>query len=47
MPAKGSFGNDTYVQRLKDEKEFAEQEQTLKAQIQEAKDKYGYKYASP
>ena len=47
IPTKSSFGNETYEQRLKDEKEFAEQEQTLKTQIQEAKDKYGYKYASP
>ncbi|KAJ4295057.1 hypothetical protein N0V90_007065 [Kalmusia sp. IMI 367209] len=47
VPSKSPFGNDTYLQRLKDDKEFAEKENTLKEQIQAAKDQYGYKYASP
>ncbi|KAF1957885.1 glutathione S-transferase II [Byssothecium circinans] len=47
VPARSPFGNDAYAQRLKDDKEFAEKEKALKDQIQAAKDKYGYKYASP
>lgn len=47
IPSKGGFGNDAYVQRLKDDKEFAKTETELKNKIQAAKDQYGYKYASP
>lgn len=47
IPQKGSFGNDTYLQRLKDDREFAAQETELKGLIAAAKDKYGYKYSSP
>ncbi|KAF2114118.1 glutathione S-transferase II [Lophiotrema nucula] len=47
VPSRSPFGNDTYEQRLKDDKEFAEKEGTLKKQITEAKEKYNYKYASP
>ena len=47
IPSKSSFGNDAYVQRLKDDREFADQEQALKQKIKEAKEQYGYKYASP
>lgn len=47
IPQGNSFGNDGYLQKLKDDKEFAEKENKLKEQIQAAKDKYGYKYASP
>ncbi|KAF1964364.1 glutathione S-transferase II [Bimuria novae-zelandiae CBS 107.79] len=47
IPSKSSFGNDAYAQRLKDDKEFAEQEAAVKQQIKEAKEQYGYKYASP
>ncbi|KAF2015570.1 glutathione S-transferase II [Aaosphaeria arxii CBS 175.79] len=47
VPAKGPFGNDAYLQRLKDDKEFADKEQTLKDQVAAAKKQYGYKYSSP
>ncbi|ORY12995.1 glutathione S-transferase II [Clohesyomyces aquaticus] len=47
IPSKGGFGNDAYLQRLKDDKEFAEKEHGLMEAIAEAKKKYGYKYASP
>jgi glutathione S-transferase len=47
IPAKSPFGNEAYLQRLKDDPEFAEKERALKEQIQKAKDQYGYKYASP
>ena len=47
IPSKSSFANDAYAQRLKDDKEYAEKEEKLKVQIKEAKEKYGYKYASP
>jgi len=41
------FTNDSYLQRLQDDKEFAQKEKDLADQIQKAKDQYGYKYASP
>lgn len=47
VPSKGGFGNDTYLQRLKDEKEFAEKERELKEKINAAKQQYDYKYSSP
>ncbi|KAL1604858.1 hypothetical protein SLS60_004398 [Paraconiothyrium brasiliense] len=47
IPSKSPFGNDAYAQRLKEDKEFAEKENNLKEQIKAAKEKYGYKYASP
>ncbi|KAF2646337.1 glutathione S-transferase II [Massarina eburnea CBS 473.64] len=47
VPSRSPFGNDAYAQRLQDDKEFAEKEKTLRDQIQAAKEKYGYKYASP
>lgn len=47
IPQKSAFGNAAYEQRVKDDKEYAEKERALKAQIQAAKDQYGYKYASP
>lgn len=47
IPSKSSFGNDTYLQKLKDDKEFAEKEQKLAEQIKAAKEQYGYKYSSP
>jgi glutathione S-transferase len=43
----GGFTNDGYLQKLKDDKEFAEKEKVLADQIQKAKEQYGYKYASP
>lgn len=47
IPRKSPFGNDTYLQRLKDDEEFAKSEKELKETIAAAKEKYGYKYASP
>lgn len=47
IPSKGGFGNDTYLQKLEDDKEFAEKEQDLAKQIKAAKEQYGYKYSSP
>lgn len=47
IPSKSPFGNAAYDQKVKEDKEFAEKEQTLKKQIKEAKEQYGYKYASP
>lgn len=47
IPTKSPLGNDSYLQKLKDDKEFAEKEETLKEQIKAAKEKYGYKYSSP
>jgi len=47
VPAKSPFGNDDYLQRLKDDGEFAEKERVLKEQIKAAKEQYGYKYSSP
>jgi glutathione S-transferase len=47
IPSKSSIGNDSYLQRLKDDKEFAEKERVLAEQIKAAKEQYGYKYSSP
>jgi len=47
VPSKGSFGNDSYLQRLKDDEEFAKSEHELKELILSAKEKYGYKFSSP
>lgn len=47
VPSKSPFGNDSYLERLKEDREFAEKEDKLKQQIDEAKAKYGYKYSSP
>lgn len=47
VPSTFSVGNDLYLQKLKDDKEFAEKEEKLQEQIKAAKEKYGYKYASP
>ena len=47
IPSKSSFGNDAYLQKLKDEKEFAEKEREMKEKIIAAKEQYGYKYSSP
>jgi len=47
IPQKGSFGNESYAQRLKDDEEFAKSEKELKDKIIAAKEQYGYKYSSP
>jgi glutathione S-transferase len=47
IPNKSVSGNDAYLQRLKDDKEFAEKEKELKDAINKAKEQYGYKYSSP
>ena len=47
IPAKSPFGNAAYEERYKTDKEFKDKEDTLKEQIQAAKEKYGYKYSSP
>lgn len=47
VPSKSGFANDTYLQKLKDDKEFAEKEKELKEQVKAAKEQYGYKYSSP
>jgi len=47
VPSKSGFGNDAFVQKMKDDKEFAEKEHEMKKQIQAAKEQYGYKYSSP
>jgi glutathione S-transferase len=47
IPSKSGFGNDTYIQKMKDDAEFAEKEHKLAEQIKAAKEQYGYKYSSP
>jgi glutathione S-transferase len=47
IPSKPGIGNDGYLQKLKEDKEFAEKEKELAEQIKAAKEQYGYKYASP
>jgi glutathione S-transferase len=47
IPSRSPMGNDLYAQRLKDDKEFAEKEGKKYEEIKAAKEKYGYKYASP
>ncbi len=47
IPSKSAFGNDTYLQKMKEDKEFAEKEHELKEKIKAAKEQYGYKYSSP
>jgi glutathione S-transferase len=47
IPSKGSFGNDAYLQRLKDDEEFAKSERELKEKIAAAKKEYGYKFSTP
>ncbi|USP77709.1 Disulfide-bond oxidoreductase YfcG [Curvularia clavata] len=47
VPSKSGFSNEAYLQKLKDDKEFAEKEQKLTEQINAAKEQYGYKYSSP
>ncbi|KAH7115817.1 glutathione S-transferase II [Dendryphion nanum] len=47
IPSKSPLGNAGYLERLKEDREFAEKEDKLKQQIVEAKAKYGYKFSSP
>jgi glutathione S-transferase len=47
IPSKSGFGNDAFLQKMKDDKEFAEKEHAMQKKIQEAKEQYGYKYSSP
>ncbi|KAF2469387.1 glutathione S-transferase II [Lindgomyces ingoldianus] len=47
IPSRSPFGNEAYLQRLKDDKEFADKEHSLMDAIAKAKEQYGYKYASP
>lgn len=47
LTGKSPFGNDAYVQKIAEDKEFADKEHKLAEQIQAAKEEYGYKYASP
>jgi len=47
IPSRSPFGNDLYLQRLKDDKEFAEKEHAKYEEVKAAKEKYNYKYASP
>jgi glutathione S-transferase len=47
VPSKPGIGNDVYLQKLKDDQDFAQKEKDLAEQIQKAKDQYGYKYSSP
>jgi len=47
IPSKGSFDNVSYLNRLKEDPEFAEKEKVLHQQIKEAKEQYGYKFSSP
>jgi glutathione S-transferase len=47
IPSKPGIGNDGYLRKLKEDKEFAEKEKELAEQIKAAKEQYGYKYASP
>jgi len=48
VPTKpGIPDNDGYLQKIKDDQEFAQKEKTLAEQIKKAKEQYGYKYSSP
>jgi glutathione S-transferase len=47
IPSKPGIGNDGFLQKMKDDKEFAEKEHAMQKKIQEAKEQYGYKYSSP
>ena len=47
VPSKGTAGNDSYKQRLKEDFEFASKEKELRDAIGKAKEQYGYVYKSP
>lgn len=47
IPSKSGLANEAYVQRLKNDAEFAEAEKKVAEQIKAAKEQYNYKYASP
>ena len=47
IPSRSPFHNDLYVEKVKDDKEFAEKEAEKRAAIKAAKEKYNYKYSSP
>ncbi|KAL1799624.1 hypothetical protein ACET3X_003661 [Alternaria dauci] len=44
VPNKSPYGNEAYLQKLKDEPEFAEQERKVMEQIKAAKEQYGYNH---
>jgi glutathione S-transferase len=47
VPERSPMGNDLYMNRRKDDKEFAEKEDKVYAEVKAAKEKYNYKYSSP
>ncbi|KAH8592423.1 glutathione S-transferase [Bisporella sp. PMI_857] len=47
VPSESKFGNATYQKRLKEDKEFRENEEKLKDLADKAKAQYSYKYSSP
>ncbi|KAH8699455.1 glutathione S-transferase II [Phaeosphaeriaceae sp. PMI808] len=47
IPTKATLGNDSYLQTVKDDPEFAKSAKELAEKISAAKEQYGYKYSSP
>ena len=47
VPRKGPFGNQTIMERLESEPEFAKSYGEFRQGIAKAKEQYGYQYASP
>jgi len=47
VPSESKITNEAYLQRLKDEEGFKEDEDKLKELANKAKEQYGYKYSSP
>lgn len=47
VPSKPGIGDEGYLQKVKDDPEFAQKEKEMAEQIKKAKEQYDYKYASP
>ena len=47
VPSESRLVNEAFKKRLEEDAEFREGEEKLKKLGEEAKEKYGYKYASP
>jgi glutathione S-transferase len=47
IPNPAASSNYSYPKRLAEEEGFKEKEEEVRKFLQEAKEKYGYKYASP
>ena len=47
IPGPSSYTNENFLQKLKDDKEFADKNAELQKLRDEAKEQYNYKYSSP